>query len=248
MPEQLDRPERTNAQPATDSLAAGGSPTAPNSHRAWRIGLLAALLLAHSIICILCVRAGWITAEESGGIENVQATLCFLSVLWFAAASWKRAPGAERLFCAGLALLCFSFFMREVDVQEFNVPRWLKWLCSPAGRNLWLAACWVVFGIVAFGHRRDLLRLSRRWLRSSPGHLLLATGGLFILAHLFDAHVVPIAKSAARLWEEVIESNGFVLLWICSLNCLRPRPASDGVAGSAFSERSCNRPARSSQK
>ena len=186
------------------------------------IAFLTFLLAFHSACWVYAVREAWVTAEENGGMENVQAAICGVSMVCFAVAAARRMDTVARLFYAGLTLMSLSCMMRELELNTPLVPLFVEWICKPIVRNVWIGALWLGFAAIAIRHRRPLLQHSLAWLRSWGGWLFVGMTVFLVLSCLFDAHVFPLSKMSSRLWEEVLEADGFLLLAICAVRSIRP--------------------------
>jgi len=75
---------------------------------------------------------------ENGLLEILQAILLAIGCIVFLvpAALHKRSERLILLFCS---LLCYSFVVRELDVERLNVPDAVKFIGSGIGRNTSLA-------------------------------------------------------------------------------------------------------------
>lgn len=149
---------------------------------------------------------------ENGLLENVQAMCLGASV--FGYVFLRAASPGERLIYLTIALLSFSFLLRELDLDRMDVPRVLQTLGSGPGRVVLLLSLWLALGYYA--------RRSIRFVEDFGGS---------IMRGLFSSHLFPIALvvffmligSAAmdknlfslthsRLFEELFETTAYVLL------------------------------------
>ena len=81
---------------------------------------------------------------ENGLLENIQAILLALGTFLFLAPPQYNAYSSLRY---ALALLCFSFLLRELDVEQMDIPVILQALGSGRGKRvllllLWGVVCW----------------------------------------------------------------------------------------------------------
>ena len=144
--------------------------------------------------------------DENSLLENAQALILGAGTAWFALT--PRHDPARDLVYRSLAVLCFSFFLREVDVERLAIPDILRTLGSGSGRLLVLLLLWsaVMVGLWRFCRHAGPVPL---WHASRPA----AMAGVFVL------FVVSLAMDKnwlsaqlPRLWEELAETNAYLLL------------------------------------
>lgn len=148
--------------------------------------------------------------EENGPIEALQAIVLAASCLGFLSSVVRKGQGGKAilLFCS---LLCYSFVLRELDVERFDVPAVIKLVGSGAGRNATLAVAFsalLIYVASRFSRYRKALLL---FLREKPGILLMA-GGLFLFAgDIFEKSHGIIHYG---FFEEIFELYGYgFILW-----------------------------------
>ncbi len=151
--------------------------------------------------------------SEGGPIENIQSCLLAIACgLYLVRAAEKRS---DRLILLACALLCYGFVLRELDVEDFDIPGALKWIGSRAVRNATVA-----MGFTAIFLYAALTGLSRhgrcamRFIRSRSG-LLLATAGFFLLVGEFMESSKP--WSAHPFLEEMAELMAYVLILLSTM-------------------------------
>lgn len=156
--------------------------------------------------------------DENQLFENLQVLLLALGVL--SGSILLRGIWPVSLPWAGLALLCFSLLLREVDLDLLPLPGPLQALGTSEGRALLLAPLWAGLGL-------GFLRLGSgrwRWLQEVLASRLFACQVLALLLLLASALVDRKLATLVhpRLWEELLEINAyFVMIWPAVLECGR---------------------------
>ncbi|MBC7901920.1 MAG: hypothetical protein H7Y27_00795 [Gemmatimonadaceae bacterium] len=115
------------------------------------------------------------------------------------------------LFCS---LLCYSFVVRELDVELLNVPAAIKFLCSGVGRNTTLAVAFsamLLYALSRFSYYKKAVVL---FLGSLPGILLMLGGVLLVVGDLFEKRY---SLGHHVFFEEFLELSGYVSLLLSSL-------------------------------
>jgi hypothetical protein len=151
---------------------------------------------------------------ENGLIENMQASLLAVScIVYLAAAAFAKKPG--KLIPLFFSLLCYSFVLRELDMEKFNIPYALKFLGSGAGRNATIAAAFIaILAIAALGDFRYYAKAAIGFIKSRAGILLIA-GGVFILIGDFFEKFEGIVDHV--YFEEITELFAYVLILLSAL-------------------------------
>lgn len=152
---------------------------------------------------------------ENGLIESLQAGLAAVAcVIYLATVAFEKRP--DRLLLLFCALLCYAFFVREVDVETFDVPRALVLIASGKGRTLSLAVA--VAAICLYAALTDAARYAKaavQFLRSRPGVLLMAGGVFLVIGEL--AEKTPLIPQHVFV-EEMAELLGYVLILLSSIS------------------------------
>ena len=192
---------------APDDLVACDSPTKKRMPR-----------LLSLLLCLTAVNLGFaffvITYEhhhlhkENHALENLQAMLLAVGTVVYLIPR-IGIPLLPPLSIA-MSLLCFSFLLRELDVERLDVPVFLHWIGSGIGKRILLAVLW-------------LAMLQRIYRASCDGNIdwqplifsrlslcVAAVLGLLILGYGMDREVFPLAHT--RLYEEMAETNAYFLL------------------------------------
>lgn len=163
---------------------------------------------------------GWsldpLFAEENHPIELTQGTLLLLACVLH---GWRAARldkiSVAFLLHAGLAILMYSFFLRETDIREIDADGAHFWHWVEHGARGLAGACWAIFFLLALRCLKPLWR-QRYALLSSPVLVLTMLGGVLLVAGWpFDKeifhHFIP--QAVSRLIEELLELNAYLLLF-----------------------------------
>jgi hypothetical protein len=173
-------------------------------------------VLANTLFWSVCYQLHWVTAVENGGMENAQALAIFLSSILFLLSAMRR-QFPERVLFLALTLLCLSFLLRELDMEDLGLNPMVTWLTSGIGRNLVVSLSWSFFLLFTFFYRDRLWKAFRAWAISPEGKVMILAGTFFVLAWPFDKEFLPILSETSRFFEELLELNGCMLIWISSL-------------------------------
>jgi len=172
------------------------------------------LLFVNLLFCLLVIHYGYHHLySENALLENLQGVLLLLStVAYFRLAS--RSLGHLRSAYFGTALLCFSFFTRELDLELLPVIEHVGFLFHGIGRTLMLLVLWSFYFVMVTrqggfkAHISNLLR-SKYLHYFSLCFLLLVTGAFF------DKEILAIEYG--RLFEELAETNAYLFLALPAL-------------------------------
>ena len=150
---------------------------------------------------------------ENGFLENTQVLLLvFASIVFLATAALeKRSDKLILVFCF---VLCIAFLLRELDMEDFDIPYALISIGSGVGRNTILAVAFASILIGAAFKGSHYKKAAVEFARSKPGWLLMAGGvflwiGDFLEKNSVHHHHVFI--------EEMSEFFGYVLILLSSI-------------------------------
>lgn len=184
---------------------------------------LARSVLAVSVVIAmtsaLSVLAWWqnpLVIAEHQGIEIAQAVLLLLACVMHSIRAFRLPPGSIKFFVhAGLALLTFSFAVRELDISRFGEA--LVWSTVQRGVQLFGLALWAAFLFWALKHLKSIYR-DRNTILYSPTMVLTIAGGAFFIAGWpFDKKLFLLSQEISQLIEETLELNASVLLAMASV-------------------------------
>ncbi len=158
--------------------------------------------------------AGYALSKENGFVENSQVMVLFLSSIAFMVPV-ARTKGIIRYALLSGVLLCFSFILRELDVECLDVPRWVVVIGSGVGRNVLLGIGWVVMGCYFIRSISELREWIKPVLLSKITYLLIISACVLLLGAVFDHKDNKVASD--QLVEELFELLGYGLFLIASL-------------------------------
>ncbi|MGD9687075.1 MAG: hypothetical protein AB7U43_08905 [Desulfobacter sp.] len=150
--------------------------------------------------------------RENGPIESLQAFIlainCFVFVM---TALQKESVKWISFFCA---LICYSFLLREIDVELLNVPDVVKFFGSGVGRNTTILLGFV-FLLAYMSSRFFYSKLECiNFVKSKPGLLLIFGGVLLLLGDFFEKLDFV---SYNNFYEEVLELFGYFIILFSAL-------------------------------
>lgn len=146
--------------------------------------------------------------DENHIMENTQALLLGISILYYGRLAAQNPH--IRLAMVSLCLLCFSFLLRELDLEYMGLPGFIVYLGSGAGRTLMLAILWLAMACAYLCKTSDVRADFRRLTASRDFKFLTASALFLLLGALMDKEVLPVGHP--RLFEELAEINAYLLL------------------------------------
>jgi len=147
---------------------------------------------------------------ENGLMESIQVLLIVFSFILFFILAIKNTDLRLRLLCLTLTLLCFSFFLREVDIEDFNLPGIIILLGSGPGYRILLAILWLAIILYSIKKLKEIKPFYLNYLQSRAGYALFLSAGLLISGSFFDKELINILRY--EFYEELLEMNGYFAL------------------------------------
>lgn len=151
---------------------------------------------------------------ENGLIENSQACLLAIScIIYLANVALEEKP--KKLILLTCSLLCYTFLLRELDIEKFDIPYTLKLIGSGVGRNTTIGAAFAaIFVYVALRNYSYYKKTALKFIGSRPGFLLMAVGAFLLIGDYFEKH-----KTITHhvFFEETFELFAYVLIVLSSL-------------------------------
>jgi hypothetical protein len=148
------------------------------------------------------------TYIENGLLENIQVlTLSIACLVFFLPI--VRQKRNDKLFLLFFAFLCLGCVLREVDIEDLNVPNFLILTGSGAGRNIILATgFFAIFSCSIFNvtHYKKVLR---SFFLSKCGILIVTAGILLCIGDFFEK--VSLIQNRT-FYEEMFELSGYILI------------------------------------
>jgi hypothetical protein len=179
------------------------------------VALIALLLINASFFYEVEVGGNTEIVKEDHALENYQVILLFicgavyLQTLFFAQKEQKLFPGAG-------ALLCFSFILRELDIEKFDLPQIVILLGHGLGRNIMLISLWLLVTGLFIRNYKHYLGIAFNLLKTRSALLMFAGGLLLIVGDLFEDKVFGVKFH--QLYEELSELNGYFFILFASLS------------------------------
>lgn len=179
------------------------------------VALIALLLIDASFIFEVEVGGNTEIVKENQALENYQVILLFICGTVYLQTLFYAQKG-QKLFPAAGALLCFSFILRELDVEKFDLPRIIILLGHGLGRNIMLISLWLLVTGLFVRDYKHYLGIAVNLLMTRSALLMIAGGLLLILGDLFEKMVFGVTFH--QLYEELSELNGYFFILLAALS------------------------------
>lgn len=180
------------------------------------------LIVIHSLWWITGVHFNWVSFKEYGGLENTQAMYNLIGCILFIKVSLLRERKEERLLFTVLSFLCLTFFIREIEVSDIRGAHpFFIWLLDGTGFIIWQAISWGTLFMFILKSWRGFMTRSWKWLKTNAGYPILLAGALLLATTPIDKKDFKISVDTAKLIEEMIEINAFLLIVLCAVISLR---------------------------
>jgi hypothetical protein len=181
--------------------------------------LAAGLLLASNLLAVALWQAGYLQAQENHFLEQAQGGFLALVCCVCSLRAWrlkKTALTLKFLLHAGLALLSYSFLLREVDIDRFGTAQ--GWAQLEQALRLFGVALWIAL-LMFVAPRVTQLWPQRSIMFAMPMVQLTMLGGALLVASWpFDKQIFPVLSYAtSQFIEEMLELNGCMILFFGSL-------------------------------
>lgn len=181
--------------------------------------VLAGALLVTNLGALGLWCGGFLQAGENHFLELAQCVFLVLVCCVCSVRAWRLKNTSltlQFLLHAGLALLSYSFLLREVDIDQIGAaPAWaqLEQALRLLGVALWLAL------LIFVAPRIKPLWAQRAVMFTMPMVLLAMLGGALLLASWpFDKQVFSVLPYlTSQFIEEMLELNGCMILFFGSL-------------------------------
>jgi hypothetical protein len=151
--------------------------------------------------------------SENGPLENLQVVVLVTAFLIFLlpALHQKRE---DKLILLFFSFLCFAFILREVDIEDFNLPPVIVFTGSGIGRNLILLTGFITMVTYGFLHFSYYKKLALSFIKSCPGILMITAGLLLYIGDYFE-HQESLHLHV--FWEEMFELLGYMVISFAAL-------------------------------
>ncbi len=125
---------------------------------------------------------------ENGLIENIQAAILAIACLVYLLSATLNKK-TETLIFLFFSLLCYSFMLRELDVERLDVPHVLKVIGSGKGRDISLALAFsTIFIYAALTDFSYYKKAAIDFIRSRPGVLMMAAAVFLLIGDIFEKY------------------------------------------------------------
>lgn len=159
---------------------------------------------------------------ENNLLESTQALTLALALVFFLVPVFDSVRN-DRLIAVFLSLLSLGFILRELDVEQFDLPNLLILLGSGKGRNLLLGTGLLLTLVTALFKFRYYLSLSRCFFRHGAGIATLFAGLFLVVGDMFEKIDIPYHV----LYEESLELVGYAILLLAASKLARREVKSD---------------------
>jgi len=150
---------------------------------------------------------------ENGVLENTQAlTLVIACLIFFLPTVYQNRT--DKLILGSFSFLCLNFFLREVNVDELDVPNILKLFFSGNGRKLMIATGFISMFIYALFHRMHYKYEIKKFLFSKK-NLLMGMAAIFLFMSGFFEEANSISHHV--FLEELVELFGYILILLVAI-------------------------------
>jgi len=147
---------------------------------------------------------------ENGLLENIQVILLTLTIVVFIM-QYFFCENSHRFFSLAGSFLCLVFVLRELDVEDLDLPQLIIMLGSGSGRNILMA----LLGLALFVYAVKNFRAIRVFIPAifyETSSLTILVGLLFLIfGGLFDKGYIENVYS--QFFEEILEVVGYYLLF-----------------------------------
>ena len=156
--------------------------------------------------------------EENSWMENIQAGALLVSCVVFTFAGFALREKHRRL-ALFLAVLCFIFSFREVDVDELEVSTWLIFLLAEEGRAIFFVVALILSALLLKDAKYFLVN-RMLYLRASLGIYLVQVAILLVvLSRAFEKDFFGFRHHV--FYEELSELLAYCLLFAASLDLVK---------------------------
>jgi hypothetical protein len=181
--------------------------------------ILIGLLLASNFFLIILWLTGRLQAEDHYLLELYQYSFLVLICSLSMRRAWRFAKTSLNhnfVLNAGLALLTYSFLLRELDIDKFGASP--AWAIFEKALRLTGVTLWLIFLMFVIPRRRQLWA-KRAIIFTMPMVIMAILSVFFLLASWpFDKKIFStIPYFTSEFIEEMLELNGYILLFFASL-------------------------------
>jgi hypothetical protein len=150
---------------------------------------------------------------ENGLLENIQACILVIAfAVYLVNAAIEKRPG--KLIPLFFSLLCYSFLLRELNIETFDIPYPLQFIGSGSGRDISLAIAFFAVFFYAATNYSFYRKAVISHLKTRAGWLLIVAGVLLVVGASFeDYHSI----THHIFIEEKLELFAYILILFSSI-------------------------------
>lgn len=163
--------------------------------------------------------------EEGEFIENTTAFAFMFSGVLLLFLSLNRS-GLEGLLTLTFSVTCLMFFVREVDIEDLNVPYTLQLVGSGRGRDILFLLLYLLIGCGVFVFKKRHVDFKFRALFRSEVAIVVIVGCVCLLMGDVLQHF------DVMMAEEILEMDGALLILLAAIIHIRT-PIWGGQAAAA---------------
>ena len=124
-------------------------------------------------------------AEENGLIENAQFIILLIALLLSLKTSLQRFR-KDKIISVFFAFFSLGFILREIDLEDFDLPFWIIAAGSGNGRTVLLVSLFLIILLYAISRFRFYSDLGGVFLKSKIGISLLFSGIFLVIGSSFE--------------------------------------------------------------
>ena len=146
--------------------------------------------------------------SEGAALENTQVIFLIISAVGFLFLLPFKHP--YKTIHLAIALLCFSFILRELDLEHMDVFQIIKILGSGQGRILLLASLWASMSFYSYNAVENKVCALKGFCFSPLFSVLLFAFLMLMAGAVLDKKIIEISQP--MFFEELAEVNAYMLI------------------------------------
>ncbi|MEC7390365.1 MAG: hypothetical protein VYD97_03020 [Pseudomonadota bacterium] len=146
--------------------------------------------------------------DENNLLENTQVLVLLLSLMLSIRTAINRVR-KDKIISIFFSFLSFGFILREIDLEDFDLPTWIIVLGSGSGRTILLVTIFSAIVLYMISKRRYYIDLTKVFFRSKIGASLFLSGCFLIIGSFFE----DINLHSSVLIEECFELVAYALFF-----------------------------------
>ena len=146
--------------------------------------------------------------SEGAALENTQVIFLIISAVGFLFLLPFKHP--YKTIHLAIALLCFSFILRELDLEHMDVFQIIKILGSGQGRILLLASLWASLTFYSYNAVENKVCALKGFCFSPLFSVLLFAFLMLMAGAVLDKKIIEISQP--MFFEELAEVNAYMLI------------------------------------